>query len=306
MDVLEAGSPELPGEAGTRRGLRVVAGVVTALLAVAVGVGAVQWWVTAATGPEQLQIIDIEPIGPFSLTEDDLPDDWPRDVVVGALRLRITVTGDPQRSTRADSAGDTGAYVADGAPAVVIPAGDEAEIDVVVMPADCGSLDSPASPLVDGDGTAVPLAPDAARRLAEALGSLCPSGESAPALSTHSVRVDVFFRDRTLVMRARIATLGDRVVLQPRDSVGFRGGSAQEATIEPGAATARLRWLISPAEAEAVESPTVQVRIFDVVGGRAFPWVLDLRVPEGVSAGMAGALRNDGVDLAEVAPRPSG
>jgi hypothetical protein len=112
-------------------------------------------------------------------------------------------------------------------------------------------------------------------------------------------------------MRARVTTDGERVVLQPRDSVGFRGRGEQEATIEDGVATARLRWLISPAEAESLESPTVRVRAFVVTGGRGYPWVLDLRVPEGlVPEGFAMVTpsepRNDGVDLAEVAPRPSG
>lgn len=306
MDILEAGSPESPEGKNTRRGSRVAAGVVAALLAVAIGVGAVRWWLTPSSPPERLQITHVESIGPFSVTGDDLPPGWPRDVVVGALRLRVTVTGDPQRSSRAEAAGDTGAFVADGDQAMAIPEGERAEVDVVVTAADCGSIASPRSPLIDGDGAAIPLAPDAERTLADALASLCPSGASAPALSTNSVRVDVFVRDRTLVMRTRIATLGDRVVLQPRDSVGFRGGAAQEATIEQGAATARLRWLVSPAQAGAGDSPTVQVRVFEVVGGRAFPWVLDLRIPAGLSTGMASEPRNDGVDLAEVAPRPAG
>lgn len=148
------------------------------------------------------------------------------------------------------------------------------------------------------------MSPEAARTLAELLVSLCDPGESAPVISADSVRVDVFFRDRTLVMRARVSTTADRVVLQPRDSIGFTGRGEQEATMEDGVATARLRWLISPAEAIGLEAPTVRVRAFAVTGGRGYPWVLDLRVPAGLSMSTPGGQRNDGVDLAEVAPRP--
>ena len=70
-------------------------------------------------------------------------------------------------------------------------------------------------------------------------------------------------------------------------------------------ATARLRWLISPAEAEGLASPTVRVRVFTVTAGRGYPWGLDLRVPAGFARDLPSESRNDGVDLAEVAPRPS-
>ena len=53
----------------------------------------------------------------------------------------------------------------------------------------------------------------------------------------------------------------------------------REATIEDRTASARLRWLVSPAEAMNLEEPTVRVRTFGITGGRAYPWVLDLRVP---------------------------
>jgi len=72
-----------------------------------------------------------------------------------------------------------------------------------------------------------------------------------------------------------------------------------------GTATARMSWLVSPAEAAGLESPTVRVRAFTLIAGRAYPWVVDLRVPR-ISPRTPGAEpRNDGVDLAEVAPRPS-
>ena len=91
-----------------------------------------------------------------------------------------------------------------------------------------------------------------------------------------------------------------------RRQARFRGRGEQEATIEDGVATARLRWLISPTEAEGLASPTVKVRVFTVIAGRGYPWVLDLRVPAPFTPIPSREPRNDGVDLAEVAPRPSG
>lgn len=311
MDVLEAGGDGGRAQGGTPRTTRLVAVVVGGALAVAVLAGAARWWVQQGERPDRLEIVRIDAIGPFAISGDDLPDDWPRALVVGALRLRVAIAGEPQRAVRATAAGDTGAYVASGVQDVVIPAGEISEVDVVVTPANCGAIisstsDMDASPLIDASGAAIPLGVDASRALNQALASLCPTGQPAPAVSANAVRVDVFFRDRTLVMRARIATVGERVLLQPRDSVGFRGRGEQEATIEGDTATARLRWLISPAEAEGLESPTVRVRVFTVIAGRGYPWVLDLRVPAGPGLIRPSEPRNDGVDLAEVAPRPSG
>lgn len=317
MDVLEAGSDAGRARRRAPRVARLVAALAVGVLVVAVIAGATQWWLQQDARPDRLEIVRVDAIGPFAISGDDLPDGWPADLVVGAVRLRVVIAGDPQRTVRAESAGDRGAYVAAGAQDIVIPAGESSEIDVVVTPADCGTIgstlsdgsalsDTAESPLIDASGAAIPLTAEASRTLDKALESLCPTAESAPAVSTSSVRVDVFFRDRTLVMRARVATVGERVVLQPRDSVGFRGRGEQEATIEDGVATARLRWLISPAEAEGLASPTVKVRVFTVIAGRGYPWVLDLRVPAPFTPIPSREPRNDGVDLAEVAPRPSG
>ena len=311
MDVLEAGGGGSRIRRRAPRTKRLITVLAGCALAAAVVAGATQWWLQQQERPDRLEIVGLDATGPFAISGDDLPDEWPGDLVVGALRLRVSITGDPQRTVRAESAGDTGAYVAAGAQDVVIHAGENSDIDVVITPADCGAIGSDtspaaASPLIDASGAPIPLSADASRALGEALASLCPAEESAPAVTSNSVRVDVFFRDRTLVMRARVATLGERVVLQPRDSVGFRGRGEQEATIEEGVATARLRWLISPAEAEGLASPTVRLRVFAVTAGRGYPWVLDLRVPAGFALIPPGEPRNDGVDLAEVAPRPSG
>lgn len=285
MDVLESGptsgrAPRVP--AGARRLLLALGAAVLVLVAV---LGGLQWWRAESARPDSLEIVGIEPLGPFGVSGSDLPDDWPRNLVVSALRLTLDVTGDPQRTTRVAPSGDTGSYVAIKGGEVVIPAGERSRVDVVVIPGDCGNIDATGviGPLVDGGGKHVPLSADSGGLLRSAVTSLCASGARAPAISPRSARVDVFFRDRTLVMRVRIATSADRVILQPGDSVGFRGLGEQEATVEDGAATARLRWLISPSQVAGIDAPMVRVRAFAVSEGRGYPWVIDLRVPQGAS-----------------------
>ncbi len=308
MDVLEAGVQASGSQGGPRRVVRLLAVVAVVIVAGAVLFGAARWWTERSARPERLEILALDAIGPFAIAGDDLPEGWPEDLVAPAVRLRAEIAGDPQRSTRVLPAGETAAYVSGGMQETVIPAGERIEVDMVLTPADCspGALRDPTSPLVDASAAAVPMTPEASRALVTVMDSLCSAGGVAPIISTTAARIDVFFRDRTLIMRLRVTTAADRVVLQPRDSVGFRGAGAVEATIEDGAASARLRWLVSPAEAMTLEEPTVRLRAFGITGGRAYPWVLELRVPDVRVTAPASPTRNDGVDLAEVAPRPSG
>lgn len=291
MDILEGGT----ATAGRRRGqarrvgqvIAAIAGV--AVLVIAIIVGAARWWESESQRPQRLEILALETVGPFAISGDDLPVGWPSDLVVGAMRVRMDVAGDPQRTRSVRPAGEVPGYAVSGSAQqarVDIPAGDRAEVDLVVTPSDCGRADDAiVSPLVGDDGAEVPMRSDAARALRQALASLCAPSAPAPLITPDATRVDVFFRDRTLVMRVRLAATPpgasavDRVVLQPRDSTGFRAGSAQEATIVDGVATSRLRWLISPAEIAGLAVPVVRVRAFAVTSGRAYPWVLDLRVP---------------------------
>ena len=306
MDVLEAGATASPRGSASIRTRRIIALVSVVAVGTVVAVGALGWWADQASRPDRLEIVGLEPVGPFAISGNDLPAEWPEGLVVGAQLLSLDITGDPQRTTQVTRNGDTDAYVVGDVQEAVVPAGESAEVDVVVTPADCGAVRTPMSPLIDAQDAPIPMGPEAERSLAAVLDSLCATAGEAPAITASSARVDVFFRDRTLVMRVRVATSADRVILQPRDSAGFRGGSPQDATVEDGLATARLLWLVSPAEVVGLESPTVRVRAFAITGGRGYPWVIGLRVPESIAIPVPSRPRNDGVDLAEVAPRPSG
>lgn len=277
MDVLETGSPE-PQD---RRGIRAAVIVAVGLLVIAIGFGAARWWSVQSARPDRLEVVALEAIGPFAIAGDDLPDGWPRNLIAPAMRLRVEITGDPQRATTVRTVGETRGYATSESPDSVVPAGERLMADLVMTPADCdpaANTDAP-SPFVDESGAAVPMTPEASQSLVTALDALCASGGEAPIISTTGARIDVFFRDRTLIMRLRVTTAADRVVLQPRDAIGFRGVGDAEATIEDGTASARLRWLVSPAEAMSLDEPTVRLRTFAIKEGRAYPWVLDLRVP---------------------------
>lgn len=307
MDVLEAGVQTSGSRVGQRRVVHLLAVIAVVIVAGAVLVGATRWWTEQPARPERLEILALDAIGPFAIAGDDLPEGWPEGLVAPAVRLRAEVAGDPQRSTRVLPVGETASYVAGGMPETVVPPGELLEVDMVLTPADCspGAMPDPASPLIDTSGAAVPMSAGASQTLVTALDSLCESGGFAPIVSTTAARIDVFVRDRTLIMRLRVTTAADRMVLQPRDSIGFRGAGAEEATVEGDVATARLRWLVSPSEAMTLEAPTVRLRAFGITGGRAYPWILDLRVPAVRALPALAPGRNDGVDLAEVAPRPS-
>ena len=277
MDVLESGSSESRGG----RGIRAAVAVGIGLLAIATAFGAARWWSVQSARPDRLEIVAIEAIGPFAIAGDDLPVGWPEDLTAPAMRLRVEITGDPQRATIVRPVGETADYATSESTDSAVPAGERIVADLVVTPVNCDpavDTDTP-SPFVDEAGGVVPMNPGASQSLGTALDVLCASGGQAPTISTTGARIDVFFRDRTLIMRLRVITSADRVVLQPRDSMGFRGVGEAEATIEDGSASARLRWLVSPAEAIDLDEPTVRVRTFAITGGRAYPWILDLRVP---------------------------
>lgn len=309
MDVLEVGTHDRPPRRRTRAATRIAIVAAVGILAIVISAAAISWWAQHSARPDRLEIVALEAVGPFAISGADLPEDWPRGLVAGALRLRAEVSGDPQQTVRVTPSGEGDAYVASGVEGVTVPAGESADIDVIVTPSDCGALDSPSpSPFVDASGAPVPVSATAGRQLRDALLSLCAPGGTAPGLTAAEARIDVFFRDRTLVVNALLTSAADRSVLQPRDGTALRGLQAQ--TVEPADDVARvqLRWLISPGEMTPQASLVGRVRAFSIVEGRAYPWLLTMAVPRDytITTRPSAPARNDGVDLAEVAPRPAG
>ena len=88
MDVLEAGSDAGRARRRAPRVARLAAALAVGVLVVAVIAGATQWWLQQDARPDRLEIVRVDAIGPFAISGDDLPDGWPADLVVGAVRLR--------------------------------------------------------------------------------------------------------------------------------------------------------------------------------------------------------------------------
>ena len=153
------------------------------------------------------------------------------------------------------------------------------------------------SPLIEEPGADVPLTDPARATLAEALRTLCvPAGDS-PRLTASDARIDVFFRDRTLIVNSMLDSVAQRALLQPLDGTALRGLRTREAEPVAGVAEVQLRWLVSPGEMAPHTSLVGRVRAFAIIDGRAYPWLLALPIPRGltVSTDAPAPLRGDGM-----------
>ena len=92
--------------------------------------------------------------------------------------------------------------------------------------------------------------------------------------------------------------------MTPLDGPGLRGlGSADRRTGEG----IPLLWLVSPRAEHNDAVPKAYTQVFVVRGGTAYPWIIAIPVTDDLPemTPLTSSIRNDGVDLAEVAPRPS-
>lgn len=314
MEVLEQGAPAPQRSARWARAATALAiGAVSLAMIVVAAVSGARWWSEQQARPDRLEITGVFVAGHGGVRLADGDSGWPGGLgtpdgsVTPAVRLRLAVTGDPQRDEWVSSApiGSRVAVVAFAA--VPVAARGEASLDITVAPSDCAApAGLPVPLLVSSDGSDVTMSEEAQASLDEAVRALCSGAGSAPALAVRGARVDTFFRDRTLVVTAALASAADRVVLTPLDGTALRGLGAQDVLVGGGPETVRMRWLISPGEMSPHTSLTGRVQAYSVVEGVAYPWVLTVQPPRDLEdARPLTPLRNDGVDLAEVAPRPA-
>lgn len=316
MEVLEQGRDESVDSA-TCRPLRVaVAALVAACLLVSAAVAGYRWWAEQELRPDALAISAVEVVGGATMTVIDGESGWPGGLgtpdgaVAPAVRLRLTIDGDPQRRIRVSPAPAGPGVLVAGDSSAVVPAGQTLVMEVRVSPSDCMTAGSAVRELlVTADGTPVPVADRVGAQVADLMSGLCTSGGPPPLLEPQSALVDVSFSDRTLVFTAEVSTEADRVVLTPLDGTALRGLGAQDVVTDTERQSVRLRWLISSGEMSPNTSLTGRVQAYSIVQGTAYPWVIvmpaprDLEVRTRVDDLMP--LRNDGIDLAEAAPRPS-
>lgn len=324
MEVLDQGPPAPPDGRGARPLLRGMALAAVALgLLAATAVAGARWWAEQEARPERLEVMSLEVTDRVGVRLLDGDSGWPGGLgtpdgaVSPAARLRLTVAGDPQRdepllpapagpavvvvSVDGEGARDV------GGDAATVPAAGEATVDMVVSPADCSAADGrPANVLTDGAGRDVPMSEGARATLDAAMRDICAQAGAIPVLDVRGALVDVFFRDRTLVLTAALDSTADRVILTPLDGTALRGLGAQDVSAPRGNVPVRLRWLISPGEMSPHTSLTARVQAYVVSDGVAYPWVLTVQPPRNLDAPRPlTPLRNDGVDLAEVAPGPA-
>ena len=314
MEVLEQGSHE--GRDRRVRGPIVVAVCSIAALAIlaTAAVTGYRWWSQRETFSEVLQVTALEVIGPASIKVDDGDAGWPGGLGTpdgaraAAAWVRLTVTGDATRSVRVNPVEPNQDVLVSAVMPSVVPARQSARVDVTVAPSNCSASGVTARELLVTDELeTVPMTDAVVQRLTEVLARLCKPGGMPPEIETRSAMIDVFFRDRTLVMSTEVTSSADRVVLTPLDGTALRGLGAEDVAMPSPSSEVRLSWLVSPGEMSPNTLLTGRVQVYAIVEGTAYPWVVTLPVPRDVEVRTSSTpLRNDGVDLAEVAPRPQG
>lgn len=314
MEVLEQGSPE----SRDRRIHGAVVVAVCSLAALAIlataGIAGFRWWSQRETFSEVLQITALEVIGPASIKVDDGDAGWPGGLGTpdgaraAAAWVRLTVTGDAMRSVRVMPVKPNQAVLVSAVMPSTVPLRQSARVDVTVAPADCSeSGGAPRELLITDELAVVPMTDAVIERLTEVLERICKPAGMPPEIAPRSAVVDVFFRDRTLVMSTEVKSAADRVVLTPLDGTALRGLGAADVARPGTSSEVRLSWLLSPGEMSPNAVLTGRVQVYAIVDGTAYPWIVTLPVPRDLEVrASAMTLRNDGVDLAEVAPRPSG
>ncbi|TEX51742.1 MAG: hypothetical protein B7C55_04035 [Actinomycetales bacterium mxb001] len=315
MEVLEQGRPDESAVSSRRPLLIAISAVVEAIIIAVTGIAGYRWWSEQQSRPEALEVLSVQVLAQTGVAIADGGSGWPGGLgtPVGALapaaQVRVSVAGDPQRSTQlAAIPPGPGVHVSPFAP-ILVPAAQTGAIDLTVSPSDCLMAEAtPKELLVTAEGEVVSLSTAAADSLASLMVDLCAEGGSAPSLALSSALIDTFFRDRTLVFTVDVQSDADRVVLTPLDGTAVRGLGAQDLAGSGQTQSVRLRWLVSPGEMTPNTSLTGRVQAYTVVNGIAYPWIVVMPAPRDLevrtSMGLT-PLRNDGVDLAEVAPRPN-
>lgn len=316
MEVLEQGRSDERARPSRRPLVAALIGLIALAIVASAVVTGWRWWSQQDPRSYGLEISAVEVIGRASVTVEDGDSGWagglgtPGGAVAPAVWARLTVEGDPRASVVVSPAPASPEVIVSAVVPAAIPAGQTVNADVVLAPSDCltaGAL--PRELLVASEGTVVPIAESVRDEVAQLMVRLCSAGGQAPVLEPTSALIDVFFRDRTLVVTADVQSRAERVVLTPLDGTALRGLGAQDLD-PPGDRSVRLRWLISPGEMSPNTSLTGRVQAYSIVDGTAYPWIVVVPVPRDIKIRMAPTsltpLRNDGVDLAEVAPRPAG
>lgn len=318
-DILDFG--RAPSSRRHATGL-IVTGVIAAGMVIAAIAAGLAWWTGRPPTSEALQIVALEQVENTRVTVVAEPPigalSTPAGAALPGVTLRLTVGGDPQNATEVvTSPTDSIVYVVEGAP-VTIAAGAFAEIDVTAAPVDCALAREGTDLneagyrwrrpfgielLATSEGVIVPLADEARGALADALARSCRDAGESPDVTVTAARRGGATPLETIGLVVDIAADADRYVVTPLDGPGLRGLGSADRRSGQGIP---LLWLVSPRAEHNDDVPTAYTQVFVVRDRTAYPWIIGIPITDDLPVMRPKTpLRNDGVDLAEVAPRPS-
>lgn len=290
MEVLEQ------GEDAPRRGPRL------ALLAIAI-IGAVVLAGIAVTllvrdsSPDVLEISSIEQTGLTRIEPNAEDSSWegklgmPAGATLPGAVVRVVMSGDARTATRVQSSASSGALHIEGRAAVEVPAGETAELSLVIAPADCAATLTPegldeagyrwrrpagVQLAEDPNGTALRLSPDARASLEKIMLDLCAPAGAPPTLTFVDARLDGPYRRQVLDITARVGSDADRALTYPLDGPGLRGIGSFE---RPGDPIVTLMWRVSTLSEQSDGVLDAYVRVITVNGDTAYPWIVRIVPP---------------------------
>lgn len=301
------------------------------LITLAIGIGLVvgavaaglSWWNGRPPTSDALGITEITVTGTSPVTVVAEPPigalSTPSGAALPGVTLRLRVGGAPQDPVEVTASPTDSIVYVEQLPAVTIAPGAFADIDITVAPVDCTlalrgtDLDEAGyrwrrafgiELLTTTEGTVVPLSPEARVAFEDALLRACADAGPAPEIAVTAARRGGEPPLETIGLYVDIAAAGDRFVVTPLDGPGLRGlGSADRRTGEG----IPLLWLVSPRAEHNDAVPKAYTQVFVVRGGTAYPWIVAIPLTDDLPemTPLTSSIRNDGVDLAEVAPRPA-
>ncbi|MFM1966743.1 MAG: hypothetical protein RL134_2468 [Actinomycetota bacterium] len=274
------------------RALGIVATAVLAGgLALAAIVAGMTWWSARPPTSERLEIVDATLLAEAPVTVVAQPPVGALATPAGAslpgVTMRLTVGGEPGDSVDVTTSLTDSLVYVKPQPAVTIPSGAYAEIDVTVAPVDCAlaregtDLDEAGyrwrrpfgiEIITTDAGTPVPMSEAAQSSLREALTQACDQAGSPPTLTVTAARRGGEPPLETVGIVVDVEGVSaDRLVLTPLDGPGLRGLGAADRRTSAGIP---LLWLVSPRAEHNEDVSTAYTQVFVIRGGTAYPWII--------------------------------
>lgn len=232
-------------------------------------------------GPQPVTIVAEPPIGALAT---------PPGASLPGIVVRATIGGDPERSVDvASAATDSLAYVQETAWVTIAP-GSFGTIDVTLAPVDCAASDADLDEagyrwrrpfgidlLRTSDGQTVPMDAPARAVFRSALEEACRGSGDRPRVEVTQARRGGKEPLETIGLVVDVASDADRLVLTPLDGPGLRGLGSADRRKGDGIP---LLWLVSVFTEETDPGMTGYVQTFTIRDGTAYPWIVEIPIPD--------------------------